>query len=253
MAAANPGDPPVTRAVLLAAGLGDRLQHHTASIPKPLVPVDGRPLVSYTLDALATAGIREIVAVTGYRGEPLRRALDALSPMPVSFRHNPNYRLGASCSLAAAREACGDEPFLLVMSDHLVAPALVERLIEHGPRDGASVAADSSIRDPAYVEEATRVLTDAGGLVRDIGKGLREWNFLDAGAFVCGPATWDAVEQAPFGCNLSDVFRILARQRRFYAADITGAFWYDVDTPEDRAIAEALLRDGLDPTAAPAG
>lgn len=238
------------RAVLLAAGLGNRLQHHTETKPKPLVTVAGRPLVAYTLDALAGAGVSEVVVVTGHRAAMLRQTLDELSPLPIIYRHNDRFREGASLSLAAARDACGDDPFLLVMSDHLFDADLLTRLAAHDPGDGVAVGADAAPREPEYVDEATRLLV-RNGRVRAIGKELPDWNALDTGAFHCGPAVWDTLRSAPpEGCTLSDVFTVLAAAGRLRAADVSGAFWYDVDTPEDRAAAEALLLG--DQSAAPA-
>jgi choline kinase len=232
------------RAVILAAGLGDRLRHRAVGLPKPLVPVGGRPLVAYTIDALAAVGASELVVVTGHRAPQVARAVQQLSPVPVRFPHNDQYEEGASLSLAAARAACGDDPFLLVMSDHLVDASLLRQLLNADPSDGAVVAADSTPRDAAYVEEATRLVV-RDGRVHAIGKDLPEWDALDAGAFHCGPATWEALDRAPHDANLSQVFTILANERRLHAADVTGAFWYDVDTPEDHAAAEALLRARL--------
>lgn len=54
------------RAVILAAGDGGRLEPHTSALPKPLIDC-GRPLIEFTLDALAETGVSEVVVVTGYR------------------------------------------------------------------------------------------------------------------------------------------------------------------------------------------
>ena len=59
--------------VLLCAGSGKRLQPLTDSIPKALVPVAGRPIVDYHLEAWHAAGVRRAVLVTGYREEQLRQ------------------------------------------------------------------------------------------------------------------------------------------------------------------------------------
>jgi 1L-myo-inositol 1-phosphate cytidylyltransferase len=229
------------RAVLLAAGLGSRLGNLVTGAPKPLIAVAGRPLVSYTLDSLKDAGVEEVVVVTGYRETQLRDALRALSPLSLRFETNPEFRSGAARSLAAARQACGQEPFLLVMSDHLLEHDLVARLAGTDPADGAAVAADATPRSREYTEEATRLLVD-DGFVRDIGKMIPEFTHLDAGAFHCSEAAWDALDTVPMDSGLSEVFTVLAQAGRMRAADVTGAFWYDVDTPEDRREAERLLR-----------
>lgn len=236
------------RAVVLAAGLGGRLRDHTAGLPKPLLPLAGRPLISYTLDALAAAGVDDAIVVTGYREAAVRAGLSEAAGIPLRFATNPRYHRGASYSLAAAREACGAEPFLLVMCDHLLGEDLLGQLAAADPADGVLVAADTAPRPEDYVEEATRLLLKDGA-VRDIGKGLESWNALDTGAFHCSAAAWEALDAAPEDANLSDIFRTLIPAGRFRAVDVTGAFWYDVDTPEDYQAAELALQQRPAPLA----
>ncbi|MBN8474896.1 nucleotidyltransferase family protein [Sulfuritalea sp.] len=64
-----------TKALLLAGGIGSRLRPITAAIPKCLVEIAGRPLLDYWFDALATAGIRDILINTHHLPEPVRRFL----------------------------------------------------------------------------------------------------------------------------------------------------------------------------------
>ena len=55
------------RAIVLAAGVGSRLRPMTDAIPKCLVPIDGRPILGWQLDALFSAGAAEVTVVAGYR------------------------------------------------------------------------------------------------------------------------------------------------------------------------------------------
>src|SRR5437763_1749205 len=59
-------------AIVLAGGKGTRMR---AELPKVLLPVLGRPMIEYVLDALAAAGVRAVVVVVGYRGDLVRAAL----------------------------------------------------------------------------------------------------------------------------------------------------------------------------------
>lgn len=73
------------KAMLLAAGRGERLRPITDSLPKPLVAVGGRPLIAWHLTALARAGIREVVINTSWLAEALRAALGDGSEYGVSI------------------------------------------------------------------------------------------------------------------------------------------------------------------------
>jgi choline kinase len=235
------------RAVVLAAGDGGRLDPFTASLPKPLVPLNGRAIVDYTLGALAEAGIREATVVTGYRETQLRAALTAprRRPLALSFVTNPAFHRGASFSLRAARESVGEEPFLLVMADHVLSTPIIRTLLAaHAVAPGRSfVAADGTGHDTAYAEEATRLRIREGRVIA-IGKLLPTWDALDAGAFVIAPSAWAVIDAAPEDCELSVIFADLARRGGLFAADVSGAFWYDIDTAEDLANASALVAAG---------
>ena len=59
------------KGVVMAGGKGTRLRPITYSIPKPLVPIAGRPCIDYTLDSFYRAGVRNVIITTGYKFESL--------------------------------------------------------------------------------------------------------------------------------------------------------------------------------------
>jgi choline kinase len=233
------------KAVILAAGDGGRLGELTRECPKPLVPVGGRPIIAYTLEALEAAGIRDVAVVIGYRAGQLGEALANESPFALSFIYNPRYLEGASLSLAAARSWAAGSPFLLLMADHLLSEPIIRALLTAhaaGAEGISLVAADDPARWPAdYRDEATRLALDPSGFVTAIGKHIEPYDALDTGAFLLDPAAWAAVEAAPESCELSVIFRQLAARRTLRAVDIGGAPWFDIDTGADLAAAEAHL------------
>ncbi len=237
--------PPIRRAVILAAGMGVRLQPFTKLTPKPLLLVGGRPLIHQTLRALAEAGITEAIVVVGYLGHEVDEAVRGFRGLAVRTVENTRFHLGASYSLAAARELCGEEPFLLVMSDHLLSPALLRRLALAEPRDACKIAADASYWPDEYIEEATLLRFASDRRVTAIGKRIGDASALDAGAFACTNEIWEALDTAPEDCDLSTVFTELVNGGRLFAADVSGGRWYDIDTPEDIPLAEARLAADL--------
>lgn len=236
------------RAVILAAGDGGRLGRHTSLVPKPLVQVSGRPLISYTLEALAAAGVGQAVIVTGYRAPQLVLGIFEAVPASVHVRFATNRRFeeGASYSLRAAREYCGDEPFLLLMADHLLSAPIVRSLVcayDGGP--DSLLATDSSEWPPSYAEEATKVRLEPGTrTITAIGKHLTEWDALDTGAFLLSPDAWDAVDAAPEDCELGTIFSLMVAARALRAVDVSGASWYDVDTADDLEAATLMIGGG---------
>jgi len=70
------------QAVILAAGEGRRVRPLTWSRPKAMIPVANQPIIAYTIDALVTNGIRDIIVVVGYRKEHVTRFLNQID-LPI--------------------------------------------------------------------------------------------------------------------------------------------------------------------------
>ena len=161
------------RALILAAGDGGRLRPLTDGVPKPLIVLAGRPIISHVLDALAAAGVDDATIVAGYSAGQMRIALDHVRPPGMTLRvvDNPDYRLGNARSLWVAREAMRSAGgFVLVMGDHLIEPVLIAELARDA--DGrCRLAVDSAARGDPRAAEATRALVRDGRVI-DLAKQL---------------------------------------------------------------------------------
>lgn len=234
----------LTRAIILAAGLGSRLESG-GNVPKPLRRVSGVPMLVTILKTLASQGVREAVVVVGHRGDEIRAALreyDAELGLATRFVENTAYTRSNGLSLVSA-EKWVDEECLLSMADHLVAPALIRAVQEWAPPSGESaLAVDRDIAGCFDIDDATKVLTH-GSRIADLGKALTVFDAIDTGIFRIQPelvAELSRLAQTSGDCSLSDGVRALAKRSRFLACDVTGAAWIDVDTPEAMARAEAM-------------
>src|SRR3954469_22041254 len=98
----------VSKAVILAAGNGDRFQNPTHD-SKLLEPLMGRPILFRTLEAAYEAGIRSATLVLGYQADRVRAAAERGAPagLQLSFAHNPEWRLENGVSALAARASIG--------------------------------------------------------------------------------------------------------------------------------------------------
>lgn len=228
------------QAVVLAAGDGGRLLPHTAETPKPLLPLAGRPLINYVLDALHQAGVDDAVIVTGYRAEELERAIGNVRPcgLRVRFVVNDEYHMENARSIWAARDAVSG-PFILAMADHLVEPALVRALID-APGARCKLAVERAVLGDPRAEEATRARVKDGRIVA-IGKQIDNWNAFDTGIFWCTPALFDVMTPKLRDGEGGAVFAALASRAQLDAVDVTGMAWLDIDTAEDLAQARARL------------
>jgi bifunctional UDP-N-acetylglucosamine pyrophosphorylase/glucosamine-1-phosphate N-acetyltransferase/UDP-N-acetylglucosamine pyrophosphorylase len=119
-------------AIVLAAGKGTRM---LSELPKVLVPVCGRPMVEYVLDALAAAGVGRAAVVVGYRAELVREALGRRPGL--IFVDQPQQR-GTGHAVMACRDwiAAHDGPVLVITGDSpLVQPSSLRALIDRFERD----------------------------------------------------------------------------------------------------------------------
>jgi 1L-myo-inositol 1-phosphate cytidylyltransferase len=237
----------ISEAVVLMAGSGSRLRGSDETFLKPLVPILGRPLVCYVIDALIEAGINKINFIVGYQSERLRAAMEKLIPPKREwvFIENPYWQKQNGVSLLAAANRV-TAPFLLTMSDHLFDNAIVDLLIESADFDLLNLAVDRKIDSVFDLDDAMKIQTD-GDKVVAIGKNLPDYDAIDTGLFICPEAIFDYLERARSGsnrndCALADGVRLMATDGKVRAIDIGDAWWQDVDTPKMLLRAEERMR-----------
>lgn len=107
------------KAMILAAGRGERMRPLTDRTPKPLLPVAGKPLIVWHLERLARAGYRDIVINHAHLGDQIEALLDDGSAWGVAIRYSeePPGALETAGGIANAMPLLGDEPFLVVNGD----------------------------------------------------------------------------------------------------------------------------------------
>ena len=241
----------ISEAVILMAGSGSRLRGPDQRMLKPLISVARRPLISYTIDALAQAGITKINAVVGFESERLSAAVSRLIPAGIEMRFIPNaeWQKSNGISVLAAKEHI-TPPFLLTMSDHLFEVAIVDLLIKAADVSFLNLAIDKKLRSIFDLADAMKIQT-RGDQVIAIGKDLENYDAIDTGIFVCPGRFFDYLEKAKSGsgrsdCSLADGVRLMAAEGGVRGIDIGEAWWQDVDTPEMLADVEKQLRSRRD-------
>jgi histidinol-phosphate aminotransferase len=242
----RPNHARVTRAIVLAAGLGSRLSEGGDITPKPLRRVAGVPLIVRVLRTLEAAGIDHAVVVIGHCGHLIKAAVAEESELGlrVSFVENTDYLKKNGVSVLTAAGFI-DRECVLTMSDHLYSPELVRRLLAAEiPADGAALAVDYDIPRCFDLDDATKVGVERGRIVR-IGKELDAYDALDTGVFRIGPslvAELSRVAEQNGDASLSDGVQALSRRGVFAAVDVGEVRWIDVDTQPALERAEAMLR-----------
>lgn len=106
------------KAMILAAGRGERMRPLTDHTPKPLLPVGGKPLIVWHIERLAAAGFRELVINHAHLGQQLEATLGDGSHFGVQIRYSPEGEaLETAGGIANALPLLGEAPFLVVNGD----------------------------------------------------------------------------------------------------------------------------------------
>jgi choline kinase len=226
------------------AGAGSRLRSNGSPLPKPLLPVLGRPLISYTLEAIARAGIKRVYLVVGFESELVIARTSPLIPseLNVRFVHNPEWKKQNGISVLSVAGQVRS-PFLLTMSDHIFDETVLDILIRNAKSGALNLAVDRKLDSIFDVNDAMKVQT-RGDRIIAIGKELKQYDAIDTGAFVCGEDIFDYLARAKSegDCSLADGVRLAAAEGKARAVDVKEGWWQDVDTPEMLAYAEQQLQ-----------
>ncbi len=230
----------ISDAVILMAGTGSRLRGSSQTIAKPLIPIGGRPLISYAIDSFDRAGVERVHAIVGPNGEELAAAVAPLLPTRMQFHPIPNPQWqrqnGVSLLMAAGKVRA---PFLLTMGDHLFESAILDTLLREADPTRLNLAIDKKIAAIFDLDDAMKVRVE-GTRIAEIGKTLADYNAIDTGIFLCPETIFEYLRRVLKNddCALADGVRLMAEEGNALAVDIGEAWWQDVDTPEMLARAE---------------
>jgi MurNAc alpha-1-phosphate uridylyltransferase len=219
------------KAMLLAAGRGERLRPLTDRIPKPLVPVAGRPLIAWHLERLAASGCREVVSNVSHLGQQIVDYVGDGQRFGLKVRFSREAApLETAGGIAQALPLLGAEPFLLVNSD-IYCEIDFRPLLSHGL--GASLAHLVLVPNPP--QHPTGDFSLDGGVIGNDGTA----RYTYAGIAVMSPRLVASVKRGD-KAPLAPLLRSAAG-RQLLSGERFGGRWQDVGTIERLAELEAQL------------
>ncbi len=245
---ADPVVSPVRKAVLLAAGRGKRLGALTANQPKPMIPVQGVPVLERIMAGLAEAGIAEFAVIVGYLGEAIRAHFGDGARFGVRIEyHDQVERHGTGAALQLAAPFARGESVLMSFGDILVDPANYRGMLA---AHSAGLDALVGINHMDDVSAGAAVYREGDRVVRMIekpGPDAPECHWNQAGVSVFGPAIWPALERLTPSARgeyelTAAVAHLIETGKRVNGYEIRG-FWSDIGTPEDLAAADRAWAD----------
>ena len=263
----------VTKAVIPVAGLGTRFLPATKAIPKEMLPVVDKPAIQYVVEEAVSAGLHDILLVTGRakgaiedhfdRAPELEQALQAkgdderlariMEPTELATVHytrqsNPR---GLGHAVLCAAHHVGNEPFAVLLGDDFIHPSdpLLRRMIDVRNQFGGSVLALMQVDSDQVSQYGVAAIepTDTENVVtvRDLvekpAPADAPSNWIIVGRYVCDPAVFGVLEETPPGrgneIQLTDALKTLAQMPADEGGGVRGVQFrgrrFDTGNPVD--------------------
>jgi dTDP-glucose pyrophosphorylase len=227
----------VTKAVLLAAGKGTRMRELTNDLPKPMIAVQGKPILLHIVEGLRAAGVTDFLIVVGYRADVVQEFFGDGGKLGLAISYATQVvQDGTGRVVELAKDFAGGDPFVLSYGDILVDAANYDRLVDLGAAD----ALVSVKHNPGEIAKGGAVFVNERFEMTDLhekpqpGEPTSPW--YNAGVYTFRRSIFEftaKLERSPRGeFELTDAVRALARSGKLVqVVELTGA-WADVRDPE---------------------
>lgn len=238
------------KAVILAAGIGSRIRPLTDNTPKPLLKIKDKTILQMMVDNLLHTGIDRIAIVTGYRENQIKDFMAQTYPkLAVTYIRNELYdQTNTAYSLNLTKAFVGNGSFIKFDADVVFETGILKKLIDD-PHD-TCLCIDSNIN---LATEEVKVETEQKGKVVKVGKKLDPK--ISTGESIgiekiSGPAAKILfteldnllMDSKNFGEYYDDSYTTLINKGvPFYAVNITGLKWVEIDTLEDMELAKEMF------------
>jgi NDP-sugar pyrophosphorylase family protein len=235
------------KAMLLCAGYGTRLGDHTRELPKPMLPLNGQPLLAYLLSHLRTQGFDEIAINLHFRPETITEWFGDGSRWGIGLTYSREDKLaGTAGALRKLEMFFHDEPAFLVqygdvltghdfrglVQFHLARHGLATLLVHRRARSNSVVAVDDMGRITSFLERPSE--NERAG---------HDSPWVNSGVCVCSPEILEYIPADGASDLPRDVFRPLVNSGRLYAMPLAG-YRCAIDSPERWREAETAIREG---------
>ncbi|KAI8873579.1 mannose-1-phosphate guanyltransferase [Ramicandelaber brevisporus] len=224
------------KALILVGGFGTRLRPLTLTIPKPLVEFCNKPMIVHQIEALAKAGVTDVVLAVNYRPEVMVAVMEKYEAeynIKITFSVE-NEPLGTAGPLALARDilAKDNSPFFVLNSDVICDFPFEELRDFHAAHGCEGTIVATTVEEPSKYGVIVTETAESTVIEKFVEK-PQEYvgNRINAGLYILNPSVLDRIELRPTSIE-QEVFPFMARDKQLHTFDLKG-FWMDVGQPKD--------------------
>jgi NDP-sugar pyrophosphorylase family protein len=216
--------------MILAAGVGSRLDPLTRNLPKPLVPIVNRPVMEHIVVLLAKHGFQEIMVNLHYLGDQIESFFGDGRHLGVNIHYSYEDQLwGDAGSVKRVEDFFKDETFIVVGGDDLADIDLTRLVRTHRDKKALATIALSLVDDPS--EYGIVLMNEEGRITRFMEKPKGEVifsNTANTGVYVFEPEVFELIPRNTFYLFGKQFFPQMLEQRRPLYGHLTASYWKDV-------------------------
>ncbi|KAK6505326.1 mannose-1-phosphate guanyltransferase [Arthrobotrys musiformis] len=236
------------KALILVGGFGTRLRPLTLTLPKPLVEFCNRPMILHQVEALAAAGVTDIVLAVNYRPDVMVAHLKKYEEqynVKITFSVE-NEPLGTAGPLKLAEEILGkdDKPFFVLNSD-VVCDYPFQQLADfHKTHGDEGTIVVTKVEEPSKYGVVVHQPGHPTRIDRFVEKPVEfVGNRINAGIYILNPSILSRIELRPTSIE-QETFPAMTRDGQLHSFDLEG-FWMDVGQPKDFLSGTCLFLSSL--------
>lgn len=230
----------VKKAVILAGGQGVNLRPYTLELPKPLLPVKGKPILEHLIEQLKKNGIEEIILCIGYLGKKIKEHFGDGEKFGVKITYSEEKdSQGTGGALAKIQKYVDQESFLVIHGDVVTNLSFYDLVDFHQKENSVATVALTTVNHPTEFGQLKLHGTKLVNFYQKDAEATVKSHLIHCGIYVFEPSIFKYFPKTKGPFSLEDILEDLIKQQKVNGFVFEGQ-WFDVGNSEnyERAIKE---------------
>jgi bifunctional UDP-N-acetylglucosamine pyrophosphorylase/glucosamine-1-phosphate N-acetyltransferase len=235
------------KALILAAGEGTRMRPLTANIPKPLLPVAGKPFLSHIIETLSALDIKDIYLLIGWKMGRIKEHFGDGSRFGVKISYLfQEERMGTAHAVNIAKSDM-DSSFLCLNGDIVVTPSYLQGILDLYKKKKGSIMSLASVEDPSRFGVVTLKDEKVTGIEEK--PKVPKSNLINAGIYLFTPEIFTSIERTEKSARgeyeITDSLKIMMNESDVFGYTLKEP-WIEIGLPWDLLRANATLMKNIE-------